>query len=190
MDNYHIIELWNFTSGTTRDFSNSASYGHTDQVLFLKLLNNETYASASKDTTINIWSTSNGSYIKTLYYSVAVLCLEYLNDGSLISGSADLSIVFWDLNSGTAIDTITNAHTKQINYLKQLPNGLLVSASNGNGAVDGPNIKIWNLTTKTNVRNLTGHTNNVNVLELLSNGYLASGSTDNTVIIWYIEKKC
>lgn len=107
--------------------------------------------------------------------------MKYLSSGLLASGSADFSIRFWNLISGAIVYNITSAHgANAVNYLAQLPNGYLASASVGASG----NLLIWDLSTYTSVKTLTGHTSDVNVIKVLGNGDLISGSKDNTAKIW------
>jgi WD40 repeat protein len=59
-----------------------------------------------------------------------------------------------------------------------LPDGTLASGSADN------TIKIWNPSTGTCLRTLSGHANWVFSLALFPDGTLASGSRDQTIKIW------
>ena len=45
-------------------------------------------------------------------------------------------------------------------------------------------VKLWNTTSGTLIRNLTGHLDSVNAVTFSSNGLLASGSNDSTIKLW------
>ena len=65
-----------------------------------------------------------------------------------------------------------------VRSLKVLSNGDLAGGTNMN------NIKIWNTTTWSVKKTLTGHTGAVSALTTLSNGDLVSGSADRLIKIW------
>ena len=80
--------------------------------------------------------------------------------------------------------TIPNAHSYGITRLKQLPNGLVASAS------DDKTVKIWSPTTDWSlIRTYTQHTSEVVGLEYISStdNTIASGSWDGTIQIWSIN---
>ena len=48
------------------------------------------------------------------------------------------------------------------------------------------NLKLWNATDFSEIRNFEGHTNSVNAIILLNETTMASGSTDGTILLWDI----
>lgn len=88
----------------------------------------------------------------------------------------------WNPYTGEKIAIIEDADANGgVTCLRWLGGAYLAS-----GGLD-KTIKIWELSTWTMVRRLTGHTGAVNVLEVLTNGYLASGSSDKTIKLWNVN---
>jgi WD40 repeat protein len=74
-----------------------------------------------------------------------------------------------------------NGHEKEVKSLALFGNDLLAS-----GSCDST-IKIWNLTTSSNIQNVTGHAGCVNSLvsvDYLNKTYLISASDDSTIRVW------
>jgi WD40 repeat protein len=70
--------------------------GHTDWVLSLAVLSDNTLASSYEDRTIKIWDTTSGKELKTLSDHIrCVTSLAVLPDNTLASGSSDQTIKIW-----------------------------------------------------------------------------------------------
>lgn len=121
------------------------SSGHTSNINCLKRIDANRYASGSTDLSVRIWNSVTGANIKVMtLHTARVNCLEVLPDSNqLVSGSDDNSIRFWNLTSYGSNYVITNAHWSQsVLCLKRLAGGLLASGAAGNGANDGPNLRV------------------------------------------------
>jgi WD40 repeat protein len=75
-------------------------------------------------------------------------------------------------------------HGGSVNDVTVLRDGRLASAS------ADQTIKVWDLTTYTEVGCLTGHAAPVNALALLADGRLASASSDKCIKIWNVQDQC
>jgi WD40 repeat protein len=75
-------------------------------------------------------------------------------------------------------------HGGAVNDVTILPDGRLASAS------ADQTIKIWDLSTYTEIGCLTGHAASVNALALLADGRLASASSDKCIKIWNVQDQC
>ena len=108
------INIWNESSfELISNFS-----GHIDTIWGLVSLNNQSFASASVDTTIKIWQIAhNSSSFKCIQnlteHSTTVYALAVLKEKYLISGSADGLIIIWNLINFSLIRTLT-AHISAI----------------------------------------------------------------------------
>ena len=160
--------------------------GHSDDVNFIITYQSDKLISGSDDTTIKIWSLTNGKCLKTLWGVVghvkSVKCLSLLDDFQLVSGSADRSIKIWNLLSFSLTATLYG-HTWDVLCLERLSNEFFASGSGDN------TIKIWNLITKKCTKTIQAHKSAVSCLRLLPNKILASGSFDKTIKIWNWENE-
>jgi WD40 repeat protein len=98
----NVIKLWEMPSG--REISTLR--GHKEGILSLRWANdNERLVSASDDSNLKMWNTSNSSVIYTLGeglgHSAGVLDVDWSpNQTLLVSGSRDFKIRLWDAISG------------------------------------------------------------------------------------------
>ena len=95
--------------------------------------------------------------------------------------SDDYIIRIWYLNTNT-IKFILQGHTSNVFGLKQISSDIFASGSYHTA------IKLWNITSGSLIRSLTGHTGNIRLsVDVLNSGYsqrLVSGSWDQTIKIW------
>lgn len=96
-----------------------------------------TFASASDDKTIKIWS-KNGALIKTLEgHTYSVSCIAWSPDGSaLVSGSIDKTVKIWRKN-GMLIKTL-EGHTARVDCIVWNPQGFMFAS----GSWD-KTIRLW-----------------------------------------------
>lgn len=102
---------------------------HDDMITRLRLFLNGSYlATASKDTTVKIWLTSNWTLVQVYKgHKGTVYGLEYLGDFRMSSGSTDSTLDIWDMRNGQTIKKVNWAGSTA---LKLLPDRSLASGQN------------------------------------------------------------
>jgi WD40 repeat protein len=156
---------------------------HTQAVLGLEWINEDTIASGGYDYTIKIWSLKTGQTKFTISTGEVVYSLKLLTNGFyLASGLQSGKINIYDINNNGSLILILVGHTNAfgVNDLILLSNDLLASSSGDRS------IRIWNLTTNSTNFILQGHTERVYGLKLVSCDILASGSSDFSIKLWNI----
>lgn len=144
----------------------------------LAILSNGDLASGSGDKTIKIWNVKNGALNKTLNdCEMKIWSLIEIQNRRLAAGSNEGILCILDVEKRTKISFI--AHNSGIRALVLLNSGDLAS-----GSYD-KQIKIWDVSTWTPKRTLTGHTAPIWALVKLSNDDLVSGSSDRAIKLWY-----
>ncbi len=135
---WRSIKIWNLDSELedVRTLTEGPLDGHYEDIKSLKLIDNNTLASCSEDTTVKIWDLKSGKCLRTLKgHSNGALSLQLVGENKLASG-ADQSIIIWDLQSGQNIRAL-KGHLGGVWSLQLLANGHL---SSGSGDAS---IKIW-----------------------------------------------
>jgi len=156
---------------------------HTATIWHIKYLpyKNGYVASASEDTTVNVWNTMTWTSIqKYTNHTSWVYSLDQIDSDTMVSGSADSTTRIWRISTGETLKII-NVNVQvyvvrvfSIEY-KQIVCGTF-STSN--------NLQIYNYETGQMIRTLNGHSNYVYSIEMLSEQFMASGGVDQIVIIW------
>jgi WD40 repeat protein len=177
------VKIWDISSCWNANWSLIRTYtNHTNVVLGLEWINEDTIASGSTDDTLKIWSIVSGVTLRIINASADVRSLKLLSNGFYLAciniyGINDITI--YDINNGSVISTLSG-HTKFINDLVQINDDLLASSS------ADKTVRIWNLTTNSTKFILQGHTERVDGLKFISSDVLASGSNDTTIKLWNI----
>ncbi len=174
-----IWNIWNISNWSLiKNYAN-----HTQPVLGLEWINEDSIASGSNDKTIKIWSIKTGQTKITINTGNIIYSLKLLSNGfHLACGLQNGYIKIYDINNnGSLISTLVgHLYNNGVNDLILLSNDLLASSSGDK------TIRIWNLTTNSTKFILQGHTQKVNGLKLVSSDILASGSSDNLIKLWNI----
>ena len=158
-----------------------AHTGFITQVLTLSNGNIATCNSHSYNFSVKIWNPTNNAWtlVTTFFkHSQGIYGLEEISNTTIASGDLGGSIYLWLNNNGTITQNFINS--AGVMCLRLLKSGYLAIGS-------GPSvfsIGIWNYTSKTVFKTLTGHTDYANYLLEINTNLLASASRDFTIIIW------
>ncbi|KAM0826995.1 hypothetical protein ACQ4PT_068486 [Festuca glaucescens] len=143
-DDDHMIKLWDWGNGwKCTEFG-----GHTDRVMQVTVNpdNNDSFASASLDGTVKIWSicSDDPNNIITLKLAEHGLCADYFtryNRQHLIVGCDDRSAQIWELTMKERVHEL-EGHDDRVTAVGLHP-GLQILIT---GSLDGA-VRIWNSTT-------------------------------------------
>ena len=147
-------------------------------MLRIKLLQNNTIASAGKDGQIKIWNSKTGANIAIIQaHNQWIWGLDEIPGEALVSISDDHTMKFWSVNDKLCYKTIRSPQGKSIRCLKVLNNTQLVFAS----------FRIWvySILRDEVEKTFVGHSNYVRaVVYVKSRDYLVSGSEDFSLRFW------
>lgn len=155
--------------------------GHSGPVRGVAYSSDNRYlASASEDSTVEVWDSATGAAIYTLFGHTEALSLVISPDNQQIaSGSADGTIRIWETTTHTLSHTLTG-HTRDVYSLKFSPCGHYIASGSWDNTV-----RIWDSTTGSTVNVLTSHTGLISCVSFSPDGsYLASGSVDGYAKIY------
>ncbi|MBD2292784.1 PD40 domain-containing protein [Anabaena sphaerica FACHB-251] len=144
---------------------------------------NSLIASASADTTINLWH-PDGTLLRSLSgHEDVVNSVSFSADSQIIiSGSQDKTVKLWN-SKGNLLNTLID-HTSVVNSAVFSPNGEIIASASTDKTV-----KLWSREGKL-LKTLQGHDSAVLSLAWSTDGeILASGSADNTVKLWSRDGK-
>ena len=179
-----LVRIWSLNSGVP------------DQTISLPSAVSGTFSLALLNTThlavgvspgsqgIHIYKLSDGSRVGTLSGHTGVVReLILVGDNLLASGSTENSdtgsVRIWDLTTSISRWHWTG-HEFGVKGLKKIGSDVLASGS------DDSNIKLWNITSGSGIRTLSGHTNQIFFsVDLINSGTtLVSGSEDQKIKFW------
>ena len=157
--------------------------GHHDSVLSIACSGDGAYiASASKDTTIQVWDSATGGNSAAAYigHTDAVNAVTWSPDEKFIaSGSADKTVRVWNTNDASKKFTYSN-HSDAVNAVAWSPDGSLIAS----GGTD-KTVQVWASADGSNPFSYTGHSDAVYAAAWSPDGSrIASGSADSTVQVW------
>ena len=134
---------------------------------------------ASADKTARLWRLPD---LKPANSGVSATSLS--PDGQTIAAATDKTIQLWRRNNATVqpFAIAFKGHTAPITALEFSPDGTLLASASADKT-----IKLWSITTGSQVRTLTGHRDRVTALSFRHDGKLASGSADKTIKLWNVS---
>jgi WD40 repeat protein len=156
---------------------------HTTGILHLKYLpfKNGYVASASKDTTVNVWNTLTWTSIQRYTnHTSTVYSLDQIDNSTMVSGSNDQTTRIWKISTGETVKIINVYSSVYVVRVFSIEYKQIVCGKSGTSN----NLQIYNYDTGNLIRTLSGHSGDVNSIEMLSEQLMASGGLDRTVIIW------
>ena len=157
-------------------------------------------AAGTENLTVELWNAKTGAHIATLEgydpyrsYIKQVFSLAFSPDGKILAtGTWHGSIKLWDVATRTEITTFTlSAYQSRIISLAFSPDGKILAAGITDAEGSGPNIiRLWDMSTKTQLPPLIGHTHGVQSVAFSPDGKtLASGAFDSTIRLWDVATK-
>ena len=170
----HLGDAYTVAPHTTLTYDspiNSIAFSPTNPLL----------ASASVDSTIQLWNLNTNTHQATLLgHTSDVLNVAFNPDGSLLaSGSADGTVRLWDPDTETLQATLPG-HTSNVLSVAFSPDGSLLASGGADGTV-----RLWDPDTETLQATLETHMDSVLSVAFSPDGsLLASGSTDGLVGLW------
>ena len=177
-------DLGQFTLWNTSESLYYKLYGHSSAIYDIQMINNNTFASASADETIKIWTTSHGilTNIRTLSSDTSLFSLAILNNSFLASGDGNnpLEVKIWNFQSGQLVKRL-NGHTDEIYHLELMSVHVLASCS-----LDGY-IILWNLLSEQQMKKLVACGSlsvGVYSMQRLSDTSLAASCSDGSICTW------
>jgi WD40 repeat protein len=164
-------------NGTFKTISPNFHFGAIRHLKYLPYKNGYV-ASASGDSTVNVWNTLTWVSIQRYTnHTMTVYCLDQIDNDTMVSGSDDQTIRIWKISTGETLKTITfNVSVYVVRVFSIEYKQIVCGASN--------NLQIFNYETGQLIRTLCGHSSSVNSIEMLSEQFMASGSNDKRMIIW------
>jgi len=153
--------------------------GPTDAILSVAFSpNGLSLASASRDSTIQIWQTADGRSVRTMQDGVE--SLAFSPDGRTIAtGMLDDTVKLWDATSGQVLSTM-QGHTDHVPSVAFSPDGRTVASASWDKT-----IKLWDVASGQVLRTFRGHNDRVLAVTFSPDGRaLASCSADLTIKLW------
>lgn len=181
-----VVKVFNRGKGTVT----ASLTGHSKKVnTTLWLPQNDAILSTSADKTVRLWSKGgSGDYecssVLSHHTGAVVGAAVQASGNYAVSASEDGSWAFLDLAAGQLLRHVKEEGAGVNSSVNFHPDGLILGVGTADGA-----IKIWDITSQTNVANCEGHTGAVNSVAFSENGYyMASGSQDGSVKLWDLRR--
>ena len=138
-------------------------------------------ASASDDTTVKIWSTTQPNAVGSIESKANVCCVKFNPSSAyhIVFGSADHSVNYYDLRHTREPLMTYRGHQKAVSYVKFMNDDEFVTASTDS------TLKLWNKRSAECQRTFKGHQNEKNFVGLAANSdYISCGSESNAAFVY------
>jgi WD40 repeat protein len=143
-------------------------------------------ASASADTTVNVWNTLTFTSIrKYTNHTDVIYALDQIDNDTMVSGSQDRTIRIWRISTGETLQTINVNEVVFVVRVFSIEFKQIVCGKFGSTN----NLQIYNYETGDLIHTLNGQISSVWSIEMLSDQFMASGGGDNRVIIWDLSSR-
>ena len=142
-------------------------------------------ASASKDTTIQLWDTTNDTEPLTLRkHTNEPTALAFSQDGGILASGGDDKIVqLWDAATGESLATFTS-HLSSIDALAFSPDGTTLASASSDGT-----IRFWDIETRSELSTrITGHIGTLKASTFLrDSSTIASIGYNGIITLWNLK---
>jgi WD40 repeat protein len=166
------VNIWNPNTGESIRIYTQ----HTEWVICLDQIDEDTLVSGSADNTIHIWEISSGKNLKRIKVDDSVNSIKSLSS-SLIACGLYRNINIYDYSTGNLTKTLIG-HSNYVNSIEMLSEQYMAS-----GGYD-QKVIIWDLTSYSIKYILTEHKVEIKCVKRLSSNLIASGDSIGLIIIW------
>ncbi|KAI8373444.1 WD40-repeat-containing domain protein [Choanephora cucurbitarum] len=157
--------------------------GHNDSVYCLAWIGPNLLVSGSRDRSLKVWNAATSQCIKTIEesHNGSILSLQVNKARSImLSGSSDATCTLWSLPELVPIKRLQGHGHSVLDVC--FVDDLIVTASRDH------TLRVWDPTTGTEMRRMTGHTASVNAVEPIEGRHqIVSASGDSTLKLWDVE---
>ena len=156
---------------------------HTSSVRSFVSMANGSFITGARDKTLMMWDlTYTNKSLNTKNVGEEISSLLILANGWLAVSTGSNTVQLWNITNSGFLFVKELLQSKMaliyLNRIAQLPNGLLVAAS------DDYSIKFWDVNTGSLLNSLQGHTSGLQSVAVTSNGWIISASYDKSIKVW------
>jgi WD40 repeat protein len=168
----NTVNIWNPNTGESIQIYRQ----HTEWVLCLDQIDEDTLVSGSWDKTIHIWKISKGNTLNTINVGDYVYSVKSLSKGLIACGLyGNINIYEW--STGNSVKTL-KGHSDYVLSIEILNERFMVSGSYDTRVI------IWDLYSYSIKHILSQHQSEVMCVKRVSSNLMASGDKSGLIIIW------